>query len=312
MSTTYTVLVGQEITLNPQLTVPVLQSYWNLPFGQIAGGYTFSSELGQLFNASPLIAAQERPTFYFSAPGTYVITGWSILMDGTIANARPTTFVVVMPIASLDVEFTGAPGYYQNPGRVALGTSDPNAYGIVYTGTVTNPSPLYSIEIGLLQLVQPSRVLTIDTGGIQPCPANGHWLCDTTNANDPIYNSVRVPIGPLATGSLPLVGDRPSIGTELGLGQPTNILISQESFQTYLMYRVTGQGNSIWFPLRRSTWQWSVSASRDQNGNWTAVGPAWFRANDWAHDYPVWVGYVGIPLHLQWGDWEEVARARSV
>ena len=303
-SALYNVLVGQEIQL-----VSNISGWWDLFNSRWAaiGGYLVTDQLGAVIPLQQNIGYTPTPTFYYSTDGVYEVVFHPY---DPRHPSRSITFNVSRPRSTFSAKIVGSAQFNQNLQAVALTDDSGQGYGIAYTGNVDNPSQ-YSIEVGVIQLAKPARVVTDQIGETYQCPANGRWFVDTNGNANGIYNKYTIDIGPGAAGKFN-TGDRPSMGVDSGpIIHTVKVQVDYEEFKVYLMYRVTGQGSSVWVPMEGATWQWSITATKD-GFVWNAAGASAWSLGLMTGSRPTWNGYVGTPDNLAWGNYTPLRRPRRL
>jgi len=296
----YNVLVGQEIQL-----LSNVPGWWDMYSSRWAaiGGYIVSDAVGTVIPLPQNVGYTPTPTFYYSITGVY-----EVVFHPTDPRhpSRSMSFNVSRPRSTFQATIVGASQFNQQLQAVAL-TDNSGGYGITYTGTVVNTSAQYAIEIGIIQLAKPARVVTDQIGETYHCPANNRWFVDTNGNTNGIYVGRTVNIPPGETGTIKNIGDRPSLGVASGnIARVVQVQVDLEEYKTFLMYRVTGQGNSVWVPMEGATWHWSITATKNGFVWDTAAASAFSFGLMTGSVGPTWYGYVGTTQNLLWGEYGEV------
>jgi hypothetical protein len=294
-----TVLLGQRVWLTVEGATSIR---WQLPMAAICAGYEVSADRGRYIPPGQGLETALKPEFNFLRGGDFRIPFQAHTGHGELQGSFAIT--VQVPVGNAEHRLPGAAGYYPDgpgarDGVVALAQANTQLFGIEFGAEVTNPSSQHGLRAGFIQVCRAARSLQIDTGGFQPCPANGKSLCDN-HGESPLYNGTLVDVPPGQRREV-RIGDRPSVSTRPGLGEVEEVWIEDERFETFLVVIAATPG-SIYVPLGCFDWSWRIHARRDGD-RWRTDGAGQRVQTRQTGSPPAWTGRIGVRSNSEWGDW---------
>lgn len=245
-------------------SVTVTHSQWNLT-GRKFKDYSASDASGKLEKFSDGDLAQEELKFYWVSPGDQQISA-KLSCDGTVVTAR-MRLNVIQPVVTCTITDHGAakfvPTVSDDNGHCGLYKNGPGANvgtaGISWAGQVDIPpemNPGRAAKWTFVQLVTFSRDYTDPSGAKWSYPNNGNQGLDTSFPFAP-----RGRVGGVDQWSCEVPGetyDNP--GSHINTSEHQQYRISNESFETYLMFHPHSE-DSKWVPLSRFDWSYSITCT---------------------------------------------------
>jgi hypothetical protein len=263
------VMVGEKISLTAAIQpagLNVTSRQWTVPGNPIK---YYDIDAGEIENLAQADFSGTTINFYWTTGGT----GREVTCKVTVAGKERTvksTFNVLRPAGiSLTSELTSAnpavdvrPGV-DNPLELVFGST--TSAGITWTGKATTPANLGAGHLGFLQLINTDNRWTIDDANSTKWKktSGGAYVLDDVEG-DAIYGS------PTAIGN----GDTKTHKQKDTPGSRLEDTIKKmsvtDSFKLHLMYKPSGN-DSIWVTLAVLAWNWSGTAEKDAQGNWSCT-----------------------------------------